>query len=141
MLNDIFNFFSSAKESISYLFDRYLGIKLNLSNFTIIDEKNLYIKLNDINIDSSKINNKYLKDLNIKLTKGKIDELELKLGPNIFEIKISKISAMIMPVAQKDTKTNKEVDEKEIIKKDEIGKKEDKEKDNNKKPEYIIIYL
>ncbi len=114
--------FPSLKELISEIFDYYIGIKLNLSNFSLDDNNNLYVKLTNINIDPSRINHEYLKDINIKLTKGLVEKIELRIGVNTFEIKISKLSVMLMPVVSINQKEKKE----EIVIKKSIEKKEKK---------------
>ena len=114
------------KESISYFFDYYLGIQLNLSNCQI-DNKNLFIQLTNINIDPSRINHDYLKDINIKLTKGLIEKIEIRAGPSTFDINISKLSVMLMPVMV----INEKKEEKEIKK--AIQEKDDKETNKDEK--------
>ena len=132
MLGNIMSYFPSIKESISYFFDYYIGIKLNLSNFSLDDNNNLYVKLTNINIDPSRINHEYLKDINIKLTKGLVEKIELRIGVNTFEIKISKLSVMLMPVVSINQKEKKE----EIVIKKSIEKEEKKEdKENIENPE------
>ena len=119
--------FPSIKELISEIFDYYIGIKLNLSNFSLDDNNNLYVKLTNINIDPSRINHEYLKDINIKLTKGLVEKIELRIGVNTFEIKISKLSVMLMPVVSINQKEKKE----EIVIKKSIEKEEKKENKEN----------
>ena len=119
--------FPSLKELISEIFDYYIGIKLNLSNFSLDDNNNLYVKLTNINIDPSRINHEYLKDINIKLTKGLVEKIELRIGVNTFEIKISKLSVMLMPVVSINQKEKKE----EIVIKKSIEKEEKKENKEN----------
>ena len=139
MFANIMNAIPSIKESISYIFDYYFGIKLNLSNFSI-DNSNLFIQLTNINIDASRINHKYLKNINIKLTKGIIEKIEIIIGVNIFEIKISKLSVRIMPVIELNKSENKEeseiknnIEENVNLKKVEKIDKDKNQDENNKK--------
>ena len=147
MFSNIMNYLPSIKETISYIFDHYLGIKLNLSNFSLDNNNNLFIQLTNINIEPNRINHNYLKDINIKLTKGIVEKLEIKLGMNAFEIKISKISVMLMPVVllNQNKKENKEkIEIKEKIQ--EISENDDNNinNDNNKKgffTSFVEYYL
>ena len=82
MFADLMNSIPSIKSSILYIFDTYLGIKLNLTNFELDQDNNLYIKLNDVKLEPNQINNNYLKDINIKITKGIVEQLELRVGIN-----------------------------------------------------------
>ena len=86
MFADLMNSIPSIKSSILYIFDTYLGIKLNLTNLELDQDNNLYIKLNDVKLEPNQINNNYLKDINIKITKGIIEQLELRVGINTLEI-------------------------------------------------------
>ena len=128
MLADLMNSIPSIKNSILYICDTYFGIKLNLSNFGLDQDNNLYVKLNDVKLEPNQINNNYLKDINIKITKGIIEQLELRVGFNTLEINISKLSLMVMPVISINNKENKEI--KDIPK---IENKEKKEEINNNK--------
>ena len=120
------------KESISYAFDYFLGIQLNLSNFTVDDNNNLFIQLTNINIDPSRINHDYLKDINIKLTKGLIEKIEIRVGANTFDINISKLSVMLMPVMiLNEKKEEKEIKKAIQEKDDKEANKEEKNKNNN----------
>ena len=147
MFSNIMNYLPSIKETISYIFDHYLGIKLNLSNFSLDNNNNLFIQLTNINIEPNRINHNYLKDINIKLTKGIVEKLEIKLGMNAFEIKISKVSVMLMPVVllNQNKKGNKEkIEIKEKIQ--EISENDDNNinNDNNKKgffTSFVEYYL
>ena len=114
----------SVKESIAYIFDNYLGIKLNLSNLCFDDNNNLFVQLTNINIEPNRINYNYLKNINIKLTKGIIGNIEIRIGVNTFEIKISKLSVMLMPVV-----SNNQNEEDDI--KNEIEENDNEEKNEN----------
>ena len=78
---------TGVKESITYVFDYLLGIKLNISNCNFDDNNNILIQLTNINIEANRINHNYLKDINIKLTKGLVEKMELRVGFNTLEIK------------------------------------------------------
>ena len=98
MFADLMNSLPSIKSSIFYIFDTYFGIKLNLANFSLDQDNNLFIQIKDIKLEPNQINNNYLKNINIKITKGIIEQLELRVGINTLELNISKISLTIMPV-------------------------------------------
>ena len=121
----------SVKESIAYIFDNYLGIKLNLSNLCFDDNNNLFVQLTNINIEPNRINLNYLKDINIKLTKGLIEKLELRIGVSTFEIKISKLSVMLMPIIVLNQNEKKEESVMKLLE-EEKEKEKEKEKENNK---------
>ena len=135
----------SVKESIAYIFDNYLGIKLNLSNLCFDDNNNLFVQLTNINIEPNRINYNYLKNINIKLTKGIIGNIEIRIGVNTFEIKISKLSVMLMPVVSNNQ--NKEDDIKNEIEENDNEEKNENIKNNqteNKKgiiQSFIEYYL
>ena len=145
MFTNLINAIPSIRESISYLFDYYLGIKLNLSNFTI-DNNTLFIQLTNINIDASRINLDYLKNINIKLTKGIIEKIEIRVGLNTLEIKISKLSVRVMPVIELNHNENKEESEikNEIEEKKEekvVKIEKDKNQDDNNQKGYITSFV
>ena len=145
MFSNLINYLPNIKESISYIFDHYLGIKLNLSNLTFDNDKNLFLQLTNIDIEPNRINLNYLKDINIKLTKGIVEKLELKIGIDTFEIKISKVSVMLMPVVlinqnKKEANEKIEIKENKEISENEVNINED----NNKKgflSSFIEYYL
>ena len=102
-----------VKEYIAYALDYVLGIKLNISNFILDDNKNFFIQLTNVNIEPNRINHEYLKDINIKLTKGLIEKIELRIGLSAFEIKISKLSLMLMPVVTTNQNQKEKIEKKE----------------------------
>lgn len=138
MLANLLNCIPSVKESVSYLFDYYLGIKLNLSNLSLDNNNNLFIQLTNINIEPNRINLNYLQDINIKLTKGLIEKLELRIGVNTFEIKISKLSVMMMPVIVLDQNEKKETILKILEEEKEKEKGDTENGQNNKNNKGII---
>ena len=118
MFSDLMNSLPSIKSSILYLFEAYLGIKLDLTNFSLDKDNNLFIQLTNIKFEPNIINNNYLKNINIKITKGDIEKLELKVGINALEINLSKLSLTLMPVIsinKQKEKTKKK--KKKILKK------------------------
>ena len=134
------NSIPSIKSSIFYIFETYFGIHINLSNFSLDQDNNLFIQLENINLSPNIINNNYLKNINIKITKGIIEKLELKIGINAFEIKLSKLILNLMPVIS----INKEKKEEQILKKEIKEKKESENDENNKKgiiSSFIDYYL
>ena len=140
MFADLMKCLPSIKDSISYIFDYYLGIKLNLSNLSFDNNNNLFLQLTNISIEPNRINHNYLKNINIKLTKGLIEKIEIRIGTNTFDIKISKLSVKLMPVVIINQNENKE--EKEIKKAIEEKEKEEKEiikEENNKSNKKGII--
>ena len=145
MFSDLMNSLPSIKNVILNIFDTYLGIKLNLSNFELDQDKNLYIKLNDVKLEPNQINNNYLKDINIKITKGIIEQLELRVGINTFEINLSKLSLTVMPVISINKKEKKEiVEEKKEEKKEEINNNINKSNEKEQKSymrSFIDYYL
>ena len=48
MFADLMNSLPSIKSSIFYIFDTYFGIKLNLANFSLDQDNNLFIQIKDI---------------------------------------------------------------------------------------------
>ena len=125
------NCIPSVKDSVSYLFDYYLGIKLNLSNLSLDNNNNLFIQLTNINIEPSRINLNYLKDINIKLTKGLIEKLELRIGVSTFEIKISKLSVMLMPIIVLNQNEKKEESVMKLLEEEKEKEKENNENNND----------
>ena len=127
MFADLMNSIPSIKNSILYLFENYLGIKLDLTNFSLDQDNNLFVQLTNIKLEPNIINNIFLKKINIKITKGSIEKLELKVGVNTLEVNLSKLSLTVMPVISinKEKKEEKE-EEKEI-------KNEEKNNDTNNK--------
>ena len=119
MFADLMNSIPSIKNSILYIFETYFGIKLDLTNFTLDQDNNLFVQLTNIKLEPNIINNNYLKNINIKITKGSINNLELRVGINTLEINLSKVSLTLMPVIA----INKEKEEK---------KEEEKKKGGNK---------
>ena len=121
MFADLMNSIPSIKNSILYIFETYFGIKLDLTNFTLDQDNNLFVQLTNIKLEPNIINNNYIKNINIKITKGSIDNLELKVGINTLEINLSKVSLTLMPVISISKKENKE--EQKIVeeKKEEIN--------------------
>ena len=133
MFADLMNSIPSIKSSILYIFDTYLGIKLNLTNFELDQDNNLYIKLNDVKLEPNQINNNYLKDINIKITKGIIEQLELRVGINTLEINLSKLSLTLMPVIsinkkEKEAKIENEEKKEEITNENNINKNDKEQK-------------
>ena len=133
MFADLMNSIPSIKSSILYIFDTYLGIKLNLTNFELDQDNNLYIKLNDVKLEPNQINNNYLKDINIKITKGIIEQLELRVGINTLEINLSKLSLTVMPVIsinkkEKEAKIENEEKKEEITNENNINKNDKEQK-------------
>ena len=143
MFANLMNCIPSVKDSVSYLFDYYLGIKLNLSNLSLDDNNNLFIQLTNINIEPNRINLNYLKDINIKLTKGLIEKLELRIGVSTFEIKISKLFVMLMPVIvlnqnEKEETIMKLLEEEKKGETEENENNENGDEQNNKNKNGII---
>ena len=135
MFSDLMNSLPSIKSSILYIFEEYLGIKLDLTNFSFDKDNNLFIQLTNIKFEPNIINNNYLKNINIKITKGDIEKLELKVGINTLEINLSKISLTLMPVISINNQ-KEEKEEKKIVK----PEKEEKNLEiNNEKEQKGII--
>ena len=122
MFSDLMNSLPSIKSSILYIFEEYLGIKLDLTNFSFDKDNNLFIQLTNIKFEPNIINNNYLKNINIKITKGDIEKLELKVGINTLEINLSKISLTLMPVISINNQ-KEEKEEKKIVKPEKEEKK------------------
>ena len=108
MFADLMNSIPSIKNSILYIFETYFGIKLDLTNFTLDQDNNLFVQLTNIKLEPNIINNNYIKNINIKITKGSIDNFELKVGINTLEINLSKVSLTLMPVISISKKEKKE---------------------------------
>ena len=140
MFADLMNSIPSIKSSILYIFDTYLGIKLNLTNFELDQDNNLYIKLNDVKLEPNQINNNYLKDINIKITKGIIEQLELRVGINTLEINLSKLSLTVMPVISINKK-EKEAKIENEEKKEEITNENNINKNDKEKKGYISSFI
>ena len=123
MFADLMNSIPSIKNSILYIFETYFGIKLDLTNFTLDQDNNLFVQLTNIKLEPNIINNNYLKNINIKITKGSINNLELKVGINTLEINLSKVSLTLMPVITINKEKEEKKEEKKIIeeKKEEIN--------------------
>ena len=130
MFADLMNSIPSIKNSILYIFDTYFGIKLDLTNFELDQDNNLFIKLTDIKLEPNQINNNYLKGINIKITKGFIEQLELRVGINTLEINLSKLSLTLMPVISINEKKEKTI----TINKEETNNTND-DNNNNKTEE------
>ena len=137
MFADLMNSLPSIKSSIFYIFDTYFGIKLNLANFSLDQDNNLFIQIKDIKLEPNQINNNYLKNINIKITKGIIEQLELRVGINTLELNISKISLTVMPVIS----INNENREKENEIKNEINNNNNKEKNEEDKKGIISSFI
>ena len=131
MLADVLNSVLSIKSPILYLFETYLGIKLDIANFSLDQENIFNAQLTNIKLEPNIINNKFLKDINIKITKGMIEKLELRLGIDTLEIKISKLSLSLMPVISINNEKNEEIkiDEEKEEKKEELKNNKPKEKE------------
>ena len=140
MFADLMNSLPSIKSSILYLFEAYLGIKLDLTNFSLDKDNNLFIQLTNIKFEPNIINNNYLKNINIKITKGDIEKLELKVGINTLEINLSKLSLTLMPVISINKEKEKEKEEEKNIKEEEKNEKinNDDNKNNEKEQKGII---
>ena len=106
MFADLMNSIPSIKSSISYIFQTYFGIKLNLANYAFDSDNNLFVQLTNIKLEPNIINNNYLKNINIKITKGFIDSLTLKVGINTLEINLTKLSLTLMPVISINNEKN-----------------------------------
>ena len=137
MFSDLMNSLPSIKSSILYIFEEYLGIKLDLTNFSFDKDNNLFIQLTNIKFEPNIINNNYLKNINIKITKGDIEKLELKVGINTLEINLSKISLTLMPVIS--INNQKEEKEEKIVKPEKEEKNEEINNNNNEKEQKGII--
>ena len=141
MFADLMNSIPSIKNSILYIFDTYFGIKLNLTNFELDQDNNLYIKLNDVKLEPNQINTNYLKDINIKITKGIIDQLELRVGINTLEVNLTKISLTVMPVItiNKNEEKNNEIKNEE--KKEEVNIEKNNDKNEKEQKGYISSFI
>ena len=141
MFADLMNSIPSIKNSILYIFDTYFGIKLNLTNFELDQDNNLYIKLNDVKLEPNQINTNYLKDINIKITKGIIDQLELRVGINTLEVNLSKVSLTLMPVITINKNEEKENEIKNEEKKEEINIEKNNETNEKEQKSYISSFI
>ena len=140
MFADLMNSIPSIKNSILYIFETYFGIKLNLTNFALDQDNNLFVQLTNIKLEPNIINNNFLKNINIKITKGFIDSLELKVGINTLEINLSKLSLTLMPVIS--VNTEKKVEEKIIEeKKEEINDNKNENEQKGIISSFIDYYL
>ena len=137
MFSDLMNSLPSIKSSILYIFEEYLGIKLDLTNFSFDKDNNLFIQLTNIKFEPNIINNNYLKNINIKITKGDIEKLELKVGINTLEINLSKVSLTLMPVIS--INNQKEEKEEKIVKPEKEEKNEEINNEKNEKEQKGII--
>ena len=139
MFADLMNSLPSIKSSIFYIFDTYFGIKLNLANFSLDQDNNLFIQIKDIKLEPNQINNNYLKNINIKITKGIIEQLELRVGINTLELNISKISLTVMPVISINNENREK--ENEIKNENEINNNNNKEKNEEDKKGIISSFI
>lgn len=125
MYNCIIANFPFVKESVAVFVERFFGIKLDLHDIKLGNERGVEVCLKNIEADPAMLNEFVLKGVNIKITTFNIGEFRVNFSISGLKVMIKGLDLMIMPVKDNYICENKE-------KKDNNNEKNKKNSNNTK---------